>query len=100
MKNKTLLSFVIVFTALQNLVSVSATQQSYQQTINGVSYGSNAAACYSTCYKGETCTINGKTALCKAYCGDGIVVGVETNQKRCDDGNKVAKDGCSADCYV
>jgi hypothetical protein len=35
-----------------NLVSLGASPQPYQQIINGINYGSNAAACYSTCYRG------------------------------------------------
>lgn len=44
--------------------------------------------------------INGKSGRCTPICGDGILVGIETQAGRCDDGNTIANDGCSATCLV
>jgi cysteine-rich repeat protein len=87
--------------ALINCGNLISADTSYQANINGINYGPSNSIC-NACKRGEVCTLKpGGKALqsCKPYCGDGIVVGVETGTRRCDDGNANAKDGCT-NCYV
>jgi cysteine-rich repeat protein len=44
--------------------------------------------------------IDGKSGRCTPICGDGKLVGIETQAGRCDDGNLIPSDGCSTICVV
>lgn len=93
---RTLFLCAILAVALSlNLLPNQPETGTFVYTIGTVTYGSNAAACYLKCKKGEFCTFANNVASCKPYCGDGIVVGAEASPSGCDDGNTVAGDGCN-----
>lgn len=78
------------------ILSVHVTSDdSFVYTLNGITYGSNATSCYIRCKRGQVCTVRGAVTTCRAYCGDGIVVGTELLPRRCDDGNQNPADGCN-----
>jgi cysteine-rich repeat protein len=44
--------------------------------------------------------INGKSGRCTPICGDGKLIGIETQIGYCDDGNLIPGDGCSSICVI
>ncbi|MBN2723033.1 MAG: DUF4215 domain-containing protein [Deltaproteobacteria bacterium] len=49
---------------------------------------------------GWSCNVSAVPTVCYEGCGDGTLVGIETNEGRCDDGNNVPGDGCSDYCMI
>ena len=64
-------------------------------TVGAVQYAVQNDPRCSACKRGQFCRISNGQPICKPYCGDGIVAGIEALQGNCDDGNQDPMDGCN-----